>query len=422
MGGEEILIEEALRSDLGWGCDLRKFDDTTGPLAFGLDRIRETFKKDFLVYWVEHGLPSHYCMQDGGINAIAFSPRYVAISHAVRTMLFDVPLENMAVAFESLALRLISEFSIWRGALDQAVYSSSLAFRHGGVATFKQPEELIRGPYNEAFMANWFFALLHELGHVHAEVARSRVSEKWTSQQKVERNIEEVAKAFFPDRAEREAMLRSVEGREGNGRYTVEQMVEEHLSDVFAVQMLMPLTRGMLQLYEQELDMDQFILDIGVHVFAIAFIDLARQSAYGRGAQKVAGAQSTDVRMLQLPIVVRLNLILDYLDVMTLVLRDEGTTAAQAQKQVTRHNRALVAPLFQRIREGVKGLDMAMALARRGVSHDLAKGQAMEYVKAMSLDGDPAMAFVGGFFQSLPRPEHREKMMAELRERLKNAH
>jgi hypothetical protein len=169
---DEETLEVVVRSEVGPLARVWPHDRGNGsPMSTVLDAVEEAVGYPFAVFWVDGGLPENFSLRSLSPAVIIFNSRYLELFGYLRNVLTsDVLLDEQYIEVaERVSLRIIAELTLRYGdpALACYLFEKSLI---GERTTFLQPDlrTLELAPRDEPYMAVWFFALLHELGHVRA--------------------------------------------------------------------------------------------------------------------------------------------------------------------------------------------------------------------------------------------------------------
>jgi hypothetical protein len=182
------LIEEALRAFLGNQAEFRSHHrDLRTPMNFVLDAVEKQIGPRFSIYWVSKGAPEVFCLPDLSPSPVTFSRRYLILTAALRRLITS-PAQDGELFIDTAnrtTLLLLAELALRYGDADFAV----LAFCKGATDTgiwvhdFGEDENqllaLEHTPIGEAYMATWFYGLVHELGHLHPSQTEPRNVESW---------------------------------------------------------------------------------------------------------------------------------------------------------------------------------------------------------------------------------------------------
>jgi hypothetical protein len=166
----QIACEEALRSHLGQTAKFWRYDRTTPtPMNFVLDEVERQIGPRFTVYWLQDGAPEVFCLPDLSLTPVVFSTRYLELSAFVRHLVIEPFSADLRVDVTArTCLKLIAEMSLRYGDPEFAVLAFLKSVVGKGII-LNDGDRLMELEYeakNEAYMATWFYGLVHELGHL----------------------------------------------------------------------------------------------------------------------------------------------------------------------------------------------------------------------------------------------------------------
>ena len=280
---------------------------------------------DFTVYWVNNGAPESFSLPQLDPAAIMFSQRYLQLATTMRTCLTNlIPKISDNIALDigyRFSLRVMAEISLHHGHISKACYLFARSI--SGERAYVQPDTLAHMetmPHNEMYMVLWFYAMLHEIGHVHTLKANpsqllSNVSDNY---------IEKTIRAYFEHSkhpGDIEQFVRLSRQTEGLGP---EVLRTEANADLFAVNVLLLATPLLMERYG------------GTHPFnpADCAVEILRmlQACYYMNSCQVGGITGDyndgavrDHYVLNIANTIRVNLIADYIAL--LLSRGEASDA-----------------------------------------------------------------------------------------------
>jgi hypothetical protein len=139
-------------------------------MTFVLDEVERQIGPSFSVYWVDGGPPEVFCLPGLSPSPVVFSTRYLSLTAFIRHLFVDDSLKNVLVEVaERTTLKLMAEMALRYGDPDYAVlaFVKSMTAKGIWLNDDDQTMALEYEPKNEAYMATWFYGLVHELGHLH---------------------------------------------------------------------------------------------------------------------------------------------------------------------------------------------------------------------------------------------------------------
>ena len=164
-------IDIVLRSQLGDFAEWHMHDRSIrSPMNFTLDVAERHLNSSFTVFWVENAIPEMFSLSGFSQPIVVFNPRLTElwgdIRYILTTTVYDGPLK--AALIERLCLQLMAERSLWRHQDPEFAASAILRASsiHPGLIHFRNTlQSMEYEPITPVYMACWFFALAHELGH-----------------------------------------------------------------------------------------------------------------------------------------------------------------------------------------------------------------------------------------------------------------
>lgn len=166
---DEALLRSVVEAQLGrrhsW-----EFYDRRQPTYLNLviAHAERRANRPVTLVWVEGGFPEVFTLQSGGAAVPVFSTRYVEMSATLRKILtvghFDAALRREQA--ELVTLRMMGEMALRLGHADFAArcLALSLLDRQVWIPDLGYNDHELP-PYDEAYAAHWYFAVLHEVGH-----------------------------------------------------------------------------------------------------------------------------------------------------------------------------------------------------------------------------------------------------------------
>lgn len=179
---EEELVRAFLEGELGSGAKYKRLvaslvenagPDYFNPFFLFLDRFRQDVKRNFDVYWVDGGKPELFSVAQVEPALVVFSSRYVELVFIFRQILGTVAFDDYRTqAIARTALRVMAELAVYDGNLEFAeqAFIRSLIGEEKHVSDWSGLwiHEAFNQPMDEGYVANWFFGLAHDLGHINA--------------------------------------------------------------------------------------------------------------------------------------------------------------------------------------------------------------------------------------------------------------
>jgi hypothetical protein len=281
------LQEEALRSQLGKRAKFWLYErDKRTPMNFVLDEVEQQIGPRFSVYWVDGGSPEVFTLSSSSRSPVVFSSRYLALSSVMRHLFVDGSLTNILVEVaERTTLKLMAEMALRSRNPEFAV----LAFvKSVMVSNFRLPDDEDEGhvqalesePINEAYMATWFYGLVHELGHLSPIQTQyppdnHPFSDTWIS----DAIVAALDLMPYPASLKHEAIERA---KQKGSSFVLEinRLRSEGLADFFAASILFQTTLDIMQKVNQKkFEVVRFIGEMLIFLNIITIIDRCRRVA-----------------------------------------------------------------------------------------------------------------------------------------------
>ncbi len=302
---QELAVEEALRSELGKGAKFRRYGrEQRTPMTFVLEEVERQIGPRFSVYWVEGGPPEVFCLPGFSPSPVVFSTRYLSLTAFIRRLLVKESLKEVLVYIaEDTFLKVMAEMALRYGDPDYAVlaFTKSITGRGVWLTDYDQVAELDRGPFTEAYMATWFYGLVHEIGHVYPlELAVSDeplFSDDWMTEA-----ITVVLGNFtaYPDEFKRLAIERAKQQR-STSVLGIEQVRNEGLADIFATSVLFQSTADLMSEInrknpiQRKFKVEQFVQEMNLFLNIITMIEGCRRVALISSARDSAKTADHEV-------------------------------------------------------------------------------------------------------------------------------
>jgi hypothetical protein len=279
------LIERVLRSELGSNAQISRYGrEHRTPMTVVLDEAERQIGSRFTVYWVDNGPPDVFCLPRFSPSPVIFSVRYLSLSAFLRTLFLDTFSDELRVEVaEHTALKVMAELALRKGDPDYAVLAFVQSVTGKGIwlDDSDQVMELESWPINEAYMATWFYGLVHELGHLHPDRPTDFANTHLFSDENVLGLIKTVLASFsiYPDGVKQRAL--AVASQPGsNSVLAIGQVRDEGLADMFAASVLLQSTMDIMQeLDEEPFDVVDFLQEMVIFLNIIALFDRCRRVA-----------------------------------------------------------------------------------------------------------------------------------------------
>ena len=311
---DDAILEQVVRSHVGSQAEIWRHDRSiNNPMNVVLRAAEEVIKRPIAVFWVEGGLPESFSLPSLTPAVIIFSVRYLEMVSQLRGISTNTTLDEklLAEVSERISLRILSELILRYGNPALACYLFMKSLIEEGVYFTPPSLDVIETvAKNEMYMAVWFYALLHELGHVHAEHVDGEVAPP-QDYSYLDEKIDSVLNESFSEEIVEKAhrSLRQGDTKLSLGR---DVLVPELSADLFSAQLLYTATIRVMRIEE---NLGQF--DAGR--LALELLTMFRLSHYMNSCS-LAARYATDIgsRPLLDPWgnaanAVRLNVTIDFL-------------------------------------------------------------------------------------------------------------
>lgn len=286
---QEVLIKEALRSELGKTAKIRPYGrDHRTPMTIVLDEAERQLGSRFSVYWVDDGPPDVFTLRDPSYSRspVIFSARYLSLAAVMRSLFVNDLLKNVLVEVaESTTLKLLAEMALRRGDPDYAVLAFVKSLLASGVNIADLDDttnvrQLESQPKDESYMATWFYGLTHELGHLSSMQEEHFPDSHPCSDVAILHAITAALDGFsYPDPIKQEAIKKAKQQR-SNSVLGIDQLRSEALADIFATGVLFQTTFDIMRENNQKrFEIKQFMIEMAIFLNSVAIIERCRQVA-----------------------------------------------------------------------------------------------------------------------------------------------
>jgi hypothetical protein len=315
---DRLGIESVIQAMVGHAEAIRfRTGNDPTPMNIFTDLGARRLGRPVTVIWVDGGLPGHFTLEGRPDLPVIFHSGQVERSAWVRNLYVDTVFqESMRPDLaESLALRLIAEFLLVHGKVDQALQCLAKSKQAAGGVILSQPKimpNLEHAPVNEAYMTLWFHGLGHEFGHHIDEDQYRRVcSLPFLGLDSIESLIKPLSEIKYAEAADRHLFGTALEEwrAEGGQEFflSAELLRTEAIADIFAAALLIEATRVVFQ-QVGKLDVDGRLLlfEILISMACLSLIQECKIMASWFTNLKVAEQQTLALSAMALQ--VRTNL------------------------------------------------------------------------------------------------------------------
>lgn len=346
---QAVAVEEALRSELG---KLAKFApygrEHRTPMTFVLDEVERQIGTDFLVYWVDDGPPELFCLPGFSPSPVVFSTRYLSVTAFIRHLLVDEFLKGILVEVtQQTALKLMAEMALRKGDPDYAVmaFLKSIVSQGAWLSDYDDFTTLEYEPINEAYMATWFYGLVHEIGHTRPHQDRYSDDQLFSDAQMLE--LLQLALQNFPVYPEpvKGEALQIAQQHRSDSVIGTDQVRSEGLADIFAASVLLRCTFDVMREIHQldssqkEFEMSQYISEMIIFLNIIGVVERCRQVASIASAANPSREAAFDGLLHPVSLHMRGLMMRTYLDTaVTTFFFGDNPTADQHQQVVQLNN------------------------------------------------------------------------------------
>lgn len=317
---QQAALREALAATLGKTAEYWQYDrENRTPMNFVLDAAAAQMSSPFSVVWVDGGHPEIFCLRGFSPSQVVYSTRYLSVSAFVRHLFLGVYQdETLVETAERTALKVIAEMALRHGDPDFAVLAFVKSITGKGIWTSDEDQimALEHEPIGEAYMATWFFGLLHELGHFDQADGEKLPETHPFSDQGILAAIADELERFraFPDWVKSEALERAKEPR-STSVLAIEHLRAEGLADIFAASVLFKATFDIMQMSgNKQFQVLRFVQELIISYNIIAVIDRCRRMASIASTTTVAPEAAYEVGFHPVAMGVRGRMQRQYLD------------------------------------------------------------------------------------------------------------
>jgi hypothetical protein len=265
--------------------------DIRTPMNFTLDEAtRQLGRDDFVVVWVDGGLPELFALTGLRKPVVVFATRYLDLSAYVRK-LFD---EGVLADFrrelaERAALKIVAELLLRNGQGDLAAtfFIRSALGKRIFIPDADWLEQLEVEPIGEAYMAVWFYGLLHELGHLQPPIDHATGP---FSEAAIDEAVRRALRSFEWQEDIDLGQVLAEAARDPSHPISARHLKDEVAADVFASAVLLQATVSIMRGVERDFDPVRFIREAGMFLVVVSFIERCSSAAALVGKGESRGA------------------------------------------------------------------------------------------------------------------------------------
>jgi len=288
-------------------------------MSFVLDEVERQIGPRFSVYWVDGGPPEVFCLPGITPSPVIFSTRYLSLTAFIRHLFVTHWLkgEVLLEVTEQATLKLMAEMALRHGDPDYAVLAFVKSVTKKGIwlDDGDQMQALEYEKKNEAYMATWFYGLVHELGHLHPTQLTSFDAGKIFSDDWMAESIAIALDGFaaYPEAMKQGALdLARLPG--SDSVLSIAQLREEGLADIFACSVLFRTTFDIMrEIGQDKFSIAQFIQEMMIFLNILAVIDRCRRVAIIASAMSPDSATLMELALHPVSIGVRTLMLRQYL-------------------------------------------------------------------------------------------------------------
>ena len=201
----EDLLDAVVRHHVGPGTHWSRYDrKERTALNSVLDVAERMMSRDFALYWVDGGLPENFSLPSFDPPLIIFSTRYVEMVGYLRNLMTSPLLSGSILdkTSERISLKIMAELLLKYGDPGTACYLFAQSLL-GERFFVRQPSalELDFERRDWAYMTMWYYAVLHELGHINLDGHELSESDQDALENTLKRVVERLgmSDAWFGD-------------------------------------------------------------------------------------------------------------------------------------------------------------------------------------------------------------------------------
>lgn len=315
------LIADYLGPHARWW---RMGNDKVTPMSLTIAEATRDLQREVAVYWVDGGLPENFSLPGLDPAPIVFSTRFIEIQATLLRLIraTEYSPELLSSMAESISLQVAAVLVLEGGDPATACYlmmRSQLVARNVWILP-STIDILEWEDKNESYMAVWFYALLHEIGHVFAAEHERDVVGGLPLADDIQEELDEVS--FPAELVER--LTRRLEERGLRHSLHPDQLATEVSADFFAIYALW---RSTVTVMEQDGRGAEFsLMKLAVCVYEIYNVLILLNNCALTARRAASLADLRDEPWVNVSYRVRLKYILQHLA--TLLAGDGKTDSA----------------------------------------------------------------------------------------------
>jgi hypothetical protein len=286
-------------------------NDEVTPMNVTIAEATRDLRREVAVYWVDGGLPENYSLPGLDPAPVVFSTRFIEIQATLLRLIRATQYspELLSAMAESISLQVAAALVLEGGDPATACYlmmRSQLVARDVWILP-STIDILEWEDKNESYMAVWFYALLHEVGHVFAADREGDVASLPALAKDIQEALDEVS---FPAEFA-EQLARRLEERGLRHSLHPDQLTAEVNADFFAIDALW---RATVTVMEQDGRSAEFSsMKLAICVYEIYNVLISLNNCAYTARQVASLADLRDEPWVNVSYRVRLKYVLQYL-------------------------------------------------------------------------------------------------------------
>jgi hypothetical protein len=227
-------------------------NDKATPMSVAIAEATRYLHREIALYWVDGGLPENFSLPGFDPAPIIFSTRFIEIQATLLRLLRSAQQFNpeiLSAVTESISLQVAAALVLEGGDPATASYlmTRSEAASRGVWITASTIYALELEEKNASYMTVWFYALLHEIGHVFVAEGESEGESDAVGGQVLAEFIQEALDemSFPPSLVEQ--LTQRLEARGLAHSLHPKQISAEIMADLFAIQSLWRATATVME-------------------------------------------------------------------------------------------------------------------------------------------------------------------------------
>jgi hypothetical protein len=418
------VIEASIRSRVGHveRIDLCGREYRT-PMTVFIESAERALDQPIELFWIDDGIPGYFCLVGERQLAVVFHTRELILTSYLRGIISNDALSKVfAIIGERIALKLVAEFLLQRGFVDQALQTYARSAFNPSLTSVEPTLDLLEAAQrDEVYLGAWFLGLGHEIGHfLKPSVREALLEQPAFSVRRISAAIDRHIDQQYPDPSMRDILRQIIRRSDKPAKspcYAAPSAItEEAASDVFSV---LAITESAAGILGRCIIPESLLVECALITCGLSFINQCRVLAkwFTDHSQEV---ERQNLALSNLALQIRLNLVLESVtdcEFHEVMASTFPSVARFADLDVDWLNRTLntVASYGQNIGEG-------LTVARDFISSREMRDTSIFYEFLDKIRSDPYLAYDSKGFvmraRLLPRRSPELEMLAEIVERL----